>query len=83
MPMTTEEHALFMGMFTKQQQHIMALLEILRSRGIVTGDDAAAFRFAVATDVASNAALFRDVKATYIQFAKTLGISLPPDIENL
>jgi hypothetical protein len=71
---------LFLGMFTKQQQHIMTIMDILRSHGIVTRDDAGAFRFARSADPASNAELYGDVKATYIRLAKELGIAVPPDL---
>jgi hypothetical protein len=83
MALTAEEHALLLAFFTKQQQQIATILEILKSRGILTGDDAAAFRFAVATDAPANVALFREVTAAYVQFAKKHDIQLPPEIEKL
>jgi hypothetical protein len=74
--LTRKEHLLFLAFFTKQQRHINIIVDMLRSRGILSGDDPAAFRFA-ASDASSTAALFSAVKADYLRLAKQLGVPLP------
>ena len=83
MALTREEHLLLIALFVKQSQNIKILLEILKSRDILTGDDSRAFEFSVLQDMPSNDALFREGKAKYIQLAKGLGIPIPPEIEKL
>lgn len=79
--MTPREHAFFFALFAKQTQQIKILLDILKSREILTGDDARAFEFSQTANVASNVALFRQSKAAYLQLAKSLGIET--GLENL
>jgi hypothetical protein len=81
--MTPKEHALVLALFAKQNQFIKMLLDILKSRGILTGDDARAFEFSQSVDAVSNAALLDEAKAKYLELAKGLGIqtgleNLPP-----
>jgi len=84
--MTTEEHLLVLTLTVKQNQLIKLLLDILKSRGILTGDDARAFEFSANVDVASNVALFAEAKRKYLILAEGLGIetgleNLPPPDE--
>jgi hypothetical protein len=79
--MSPEEHLLIVAFFMKQNQSIKILLDILRSRGIITGDDAKAFEFSQMQDVGSNAALFDQVKQSYQTIARPLGIRT--GLENL
>lgn len=72
--MTTKEHLLVLSLFTKQAQLIKLLLDILKSRQILSADDARAFEFSANVDAASNLALFEQAKARYVQLAKGLGI---------
>jgi len=81
--MTTKEHMLVLTLFTKQNQLIKVLLDILKSRGILASDDARAFEFSQVVDASSNAAIFAEAKAKYLELAKGLGIetgleNLPP-----
>jgi len=81
--MRPKEHLLMLTVFAKQNQLIKLLLDILRSRGILTGDDARAFEFSANVDAVSNAALFEEAKQKYLTLAKGLGIetgleNLPP-----
>ena len=81
--MTSKEHLLVLTVIAKQTQLIKSLLDILKSRGIASADDARAFEFAAITDAASNAALFEREKAGYLRLAKAMGIetgleNLPP-----
>jgi hypothetical protein len=72
--MTTEEHILVMHLIFKQQQAIRALLNMLRSRGVLTPDDEAAFASAQMQDAGSNAAIFDQTKDAYLRIAASLGI---------
>jgi hypothetical protein len=72
--MTTKEHMLVLGLFTKQNQFIKVLLDILKSRGILVADDARAFEFSQNVDASSNAAIFAEAKAKYLELARGLGI---------
>jgi hypothetical protein len=81
--MTTKEHMLVLALFAKQNQLIKVLVNILKSRGILAGDDAGAFEFSQNVDASSNAAIFAEAKAKYLELAKGLGIEtglekLPP-----
>ncbi len=83
---TREEHKLITLMFTKQEQHIKVLIEILKSKGIIEGDDAQAYEFALRTDVPANAALALEVAQRYTGYMTYLKIPLPisqePDPSN-
>jgi hypothetical protein len=72
--MTQAEHALILGMFVKQAQISKTIIEILKSRGIVSGDDLPAFEYGVNTDASSTAELVRDLTNLYNLMAKTLRI---------
>jgi hypothetical protein len=81
--MTPQEHALVLSLFTKQNQFVKMLIDILKSRGILSGDDAYAFEFSQLSDAKSNAAIFDEAKRKYLELAKGLGIvtgleNLPP-----
>lgn len=81
--MTPKEHALVLAIFAKQNQFIKVIIDMLKSRGLLTGDDAQAFEFSQTIDAKSNAALFAEAKAKYLELAKGLGIetgleNLPP-----
>jgi hypothetical protein len=81
--MTPKEHLLLLTLIAKQAQHINLLLNVLKSRGIVTGDDARAFEFAASVDARANAALLQREKDSYLQVARGLGLetgleTLPP-----
>ena len=69
------------SMFTKQAQFVKVLANILKSKEIIEGDDAAAFEQAAALDIQSNAALFTQSVVAYVKLAKDLGIET--DLEKL
>jgi hypothetical protein len=71
---TTPEHLLVLTILTKQLQQTKIIIDILKSRGILKGDDAQAFGFAASSDPETNAALFQDVLREYLKFAKRLEI---------
>lgn len=60
--------------FARQAQFVKFFSELLKSKGIVSQDDIAAFDFAVTRDVSSNAALLEQVKALYLGVAKEAGV---------
>jgi hypothetical protein len=74
--MTENEHALMIMMFTRQTQYIQMLLDMLKSNGIIQGDDIPAFDSAVRNDPDSVDALHR-VNIQYRAFANQLGLELP------
>lgn len=74
--MTDKEHALIIMMFTRQDQYIQMLLEMLKSNEIIQADDIPAFDSAVRNDPDSVGALHR-VDGQYRAFATRLGLDLP------
>ena len=72
--MTPREHLLMILWFTKQNQSIRILLDMLRSRDVITADDEKAFEFSQMHNVGSNSALFHEVKDNYLKLAKEMGI---------
>lgn len=72
--MTPNEHMLMLLLVMKQKQAIRILLDILKSNGILSGDDERAFDFSQSVNAPSNAALFDEAKAVYVEIAKSLGI---------
>jgi len=74
--MTDREHALVIMMFTRQTQYIQMLIDLLKSREIIQGDDIPAFDFAVRNDPDSVDALHR-VNIQYRAFANQLNLELP------
>ena len=73
--MTREEHLLVLAVFTKQQQMITVLADILRSRDLVSADDLERLSsIAAIQDEPSKDALMRQVKVFYLDVAKALGI---------
>jgi hypothetical protein len=65
---------LVLYIYFKQQQAIRILLDMLKSRGIVTADDEKAFSFSQIVNAPSNAALFDEAKETYLRIAHSLEV---------
>ena len=63
-------------MFAKQFQYIKLLTEILKSKGIIEGDDLPAFFSVSRADQERNAHLLRVVKAQYRKNAKEIGLTV-------
>lgn len=74
--MTEKEHALVIMMFTRHTQHIQMLIDMLKSKEIIQGDDVPAFDFAVRNDPNSVDAL-HEVSGLYRSFANQLGMEIP------
>jgi hypothetical protein len=72
--MTPDEHKLIITMFAKQYQQLKVVIEILKSRGLLEGDDAMAFATVVHSDADSNALVFQQAAALYLEAATHLGI---------
>jgi len=72
--MTSEEHMFMFLLYFKQQQAMRTLLNMLRSRDVLTQDDEEAFASALLQDAGSNAAIFDEAKATYLKIAGSLEI---------
>jgi hypothetical protein len=72
--MTPQEHKLMVTMFTKQLQQLKVVIEILKSRGLLEGDDAMAYATVVHSDEQSNALVFQQAREMYLQAAKYLKI---------
>jgi hypothetical protein len=72
--MTPEEHRLLIWLLARQLQNTKTIIGILESRGILEGDDAAAFASTVFLDESSNSAVLRQAKEEYLQIAKLLGM---------
>jgi hypothetical protein len=72
--MTPDEHVLLLQLLFKQRQAIRILLDMLKSRGVLTEDDEKAFASAQAQNVGSNAAIFDEAKSLYMTLADSLGL---------
>jgi hypothetical protein len=72
--MTTGEHMLMLQLFFKQRQAIRILLDILKSRGVLTADDEQAFAYAQTANAPSNAAVFDEAKHFYLTLAHALAV---------
>jgi hypothetical protein len=72
--MTPEEHMLMLSLYFKQQQAIRILLDMLKSRGVLTADDEAAFAFAQTQNTGSNASIFDEAKNSYLTMAHAVGV---------
>lgn len=64
-------------MFAFQQQKINVLIEVLKSKGILEGDDLRAFEFATHADVPANAALALEVSTFWANLCQKAGVDLP------
>jgi hypothetical protein len=75
--MTENEHRLVVFMFAQQATRFKALLELLRARGILEGDDLAAFEHVVRAEMDEE--IYVEMVAEYTKAAKDFGIqdSLP------
>jgi hypothetical protein len=72
--MTREEHLLILTMLARQQMQIKLILDVLRSREIVSSDDLKAFDFAVRQDADAKLVLLRQVKEVYLSVAAEVGV---------
>jgi hypothetical protein len=71
---TPEEHKLMITMWAKQYQQLKVVVEILKSRGLLEGDDPMAFATIVHSDAAANKALLQESAELYLQTAKDIGV---------
>jgi hypothetical protein len=78
--MTKAEHALMISMFVKHQLFIKMIIEVLKSRELVSADDLRAFEFRVNADAPANAELFEEMTKLYVRVATALGVET--DIES-
>jgi len=76
--MTLEEHEMLMLIFAKQAQMISALVELLKSRGIVEDDDMAAFHSLVSADAPASEELLHRTAQFYLKMAAASQVNLPP-----
>jgi hypothetical protein len=77
--MTENEHRLMVFMFTKQMVVITALIELLKSSGVLTDDDLVPFQSLVLSQEQANREILTSVVSQYKEFASSLGLeeSLP------
>jgi hypothetical protein len=80
--MTTAEHGLMISMFVKHQMFIKMVIEVLESRGLVSGDDLRAFEFRVNADEPARAELFEYMSKLYVEVAERFGIETGIKPEN-
>jgi hypothetical protein len=78
--MTPEEHQLVIEMFKQQTLYYAALVEALKSRGILDRGDLQAFDDFVSAS--SREALERNVKAHYLEQCKVLGVTTGLSLED-
>jgi hypothetical protein len=70
--MTPDEHMLVLQLLFKQRQALRILLDMLKSRGVLTDDDEQAFSSAQTQNAPSNAAIFEEAKSLYLMLADSL-----------
>ena len=77
--MTEKEHTLMVFMFTKQMTVITSLIEIMKSRQVLTDDDLIPFQKLVLTQEQASHEILNSVISQYTEYATTLGLqqSLP------
>lgn len=73
--MTKQEHALIIAMFARERMYVKSVLELLKSRNIIEGDDLPAFYSAVRFDSEKLTALVHETSEEYGQLAKAMGIT--------
>jgi hypothetical protein len=73
--MTMDEHALMMGMFYRQARQVQVLFEVLKSNGILQGDDEAAFKEMVHSDPPSSNVLAKQAMDEYTTMCNDMGIT--------
>ena len=73
--MTSDEHLLMTAMFTRQAKQIKVLSEVLKSNGILQGDDLEAFTAIARADTWSDAMSSIETWNEYTATCKALKIS--------
>jgi hypothetical protein len=76
--MTPDEHMLILQLLFKQRQALRILLDMLKSRGVLTDDDDKAFASVQLQDAPSNAAIFEEAKSLYLKLADSLELDTGP-----
>jgi len=80
--MTKKEHEMMLLMFARTGQIFQILTEMLKSRGIITGDDAKAFSHAIHFDdektLKTVLQTWRDYQAAAIQAGVVTGLESEP-----
>lgn len=71
MAITPEEHKLILWMLAQQTVRFKALLELLRSRGVLENDDFAAFEHLAESQ---SDEILAAVAEQYIEFGESLGL---------
>jgi hypothetical protein len=72
--MTSNEHALIIAMFTKQARQIKVLSDVLKSNGILQGDDLEAFTNIVDSDPVTSRELSIETVKEYMETVKNLDV---------
>jgi hypothetical protein len=72
--MTHAEHKLMLFMFVKQMSLFRALIESLRSKGLLEKDDLQAYEALIRSSDELNQSVFDQVSGYYSGFATSLGI---------
>ncbi len=74
--MTAQEHQLMVVMFAKQTQYIKVLVDLLKTKGIITPENQPAFDFSVPQGSVADGHLYQATQDSYRQAATALGLSL-------
>ena len=73
--MTRQEHSLIIAMFARERMYLKSVLDLLKSRNIIEGDDLPAFFSSVRFDSEKMADLIHATKTEYAQMAAMMGIT--------
>jgi hypothetical protein len=74
--MTEQEHKLVVFMLAQQQQRFMALVEALKSKGVLEADDVRAYEALLFAENVPSIRSFASIAAQYEQYAEALGLQV-------
>jgi hypothetical protein len=72
--MTDQEHKLVVFMLAQQQQRFLALVEALKSKGLIEADDVRAYDELLFAEIDPSVRSFAAIAAQYEQYAEALGL---------
>lgn len=75
--MTRQEHLFMLTIFAMQNAKYNRLIEILKTRGVLEGDDLQAFRAIVPEEVRERLEWFQEAQTTAAGLGVTTGLELP------
>lgn len=75
--MNKKEHEMMITLLTKQYQRTRTIVDILKSRGIISDDDLSPFELSVLQDDAINHTLHQQAIREYLEVGIASGVLVP------